>query len=397
MDIYGKLIENPLFFKWAFAPNAQVEAFWQAYLDEHPADAAAIVTFRDKVKLLSVRHMPLSDVERETLKARILAEVKAEEPTKPVVFRLRGWLRYAAVAMLCFSLGIVAHYYISYRSNSDLLVEELSPQMSSDKPTLFLDGVKQIALDSTRSSLRYSVSNQIVVNNERVIQTHTTGKHVVQNKLVIPYGNRSKVTLSDGTEVWLNAGSQLIYPSAFVKKNRTVALIGEAFFKVAKDAKHPFIVQAGELDVQVLGTEFNVSAYPEDKLLRTVLAEGRVSIRAHDAGFFEPPLILKPNQMAEFDRQQAVTAVKAVDVDLHILWTQGLMKLSESNLPSVLQRLERYYNLRFQIECNEIEAIKLNGKLDLSQSADEVFEYLSKVASVRFVPVGDHLYEVNME
>jgi len=194
--------------------------------------------------------------------------------------------------------------------------------------------------------------------------------------------------------VWLNAGSRLFYPTSFKNKTREVTLFGEAYFEVSKNPEMPFIVKTSTMDIKVLGTIFNVSAYTEDNVVQTVLKEGSVSIRRKDAGFFENDIVIKPNQMATFNKTTSDTKIYEVDAEYYTLWTKGLISFEEIDFKRIIQKIERFYNIKVDFSDLNKEAIRISGKLDLKRSRKEVMEYLEKVSLSKFVQVNENLYVI---
>jgi ferric-dicitrate binding protein FerR (iron transport regulator) len=211
------------------------------------------------------------------------------------------------------------------------------------------------------------------------------------NQLVIPYGNQSKVVLADGTVVWLNAGSRLVYPTSFKDQTREVCLFGEAFFEVAKNKKL-FIVKVLGIDIKALGTKFNVSAYPEDNVVQTVLKEGSVAIQRNSAGFFENDVVIQPNQMALFNKTSNETKIYEADADIYFLWTKGLISFDEIDFSRVIKQVERFYNISINFSDHQKEIMRISGKLDLKRDRKEVIEYLEKVSLSRFEQLNENQY-----
>jgi ferric-dicitrate binding protein FerR (iron transport regulator) len=210
----------------------------------------------------------------------------------------------------------------------------------------------------------------------------------------MPHGSSSKIVLSDSTVVWLNAGSNLIYPSNFTGNTREVVLFGEAFFNVKGDKSKPFIVQTSAIEIKVLGTKFNISAYPEDNIIQTVLKEGKVSIREIGTNKIEKEIFLVPNQLASFDKKTKLTEVKNVNTDFYTSWTDGLLSFENRDLNRVIKSLERYYDVNIQFENPMLGMVKISGKLDLKQNRNEVFEYLAKVSSTTFEKKDERNYKI---
>ncbi|MEQ5789724.1 DUF4974 domain-containing protein [Muricauda sp. NFXS6] len=169
----------------------------------------------------------------------------------------------------------------------------------------------------------------------------------VYHKLTVPYGKTFQLVLSDGTQVQLNAGTSLKYPVRFVKgENREVFMEGEAFFDVQKKQKQPFIVNTDNLGIQVLGTQFVVSSYPEDAYINTVLLEGSVGLyKSSRKRNGEEHTILEPGFMGEWNKEEENISVKEVDTSIHTAWTKGRMVFSHMKFKDIIKKLARWYNV----------------------------------------------------
>lgn len=200
--------------------------------------------------------------------------------------------------------------------------------------------------------------------------------------------------LADGTKVFLNAGSRLVYPENFTGKTREVFLAGEAFFDVKHDQNHPFIVQLSDLRIKVLGTRFNISAYPTDNVIETVLAEGKVRMEKNNAGLFDKVIEMVPDQLASFDRITKETNVRKVNTENYTLWTTGILKFESTDLNRITKRLERFYNIRFEYSSSLLGGLRISGKMELKEDKDEICDRIARTASVKIVKKGDNLYEV---
>ncbi|MDO9615079.1 MAG: FecR domain-containing protein, partial [Bacteroidota bacterium] len=367
------MIENPLFYKWVYHPSQEIDSWWNTYLKMNPAEANQILQFKRSFIALDFPQEKLTDIEKKELAKRIIHRLQSIEKKKRRSQFLIGFTRYAAIAILFFSIGGVFVYLQMGKHNNEWYVEETRIPSQLEGPVLILPEGESIALNKTESSLDYSNPDQLVLNNESVIQSGNKNEKLLTNQLIIPYGNRSKITLSDNTVVWLNAGSRLIFPSKFSGKQREVLLFGEAFFDVAANEEIPFVVKTSSLEVKVLGTEFNVSAYPEDNTVQTVLKEGSVSIRKNNSGFFESDIILKPNQMAIFNKNTQNSKVYDVDAAYYTIWVKGLLSFDNQDLSRIIKKIERYYNIQIRYIDPLIGLQKISGKLDLNKNLEEVF------------------------
>lgn len=184
----------------------------------------------------------------------------------------------------------------------------------------------------------------------------------------------------------MNAGSRLAFPTKFTSKNREVFLEGEAYFEVAKNEQQPFIVNAAEVDVEVLGTHFNISAYSGDANIETVLLEGSVVLTTTNSlGLGKNEIILKPNQKASLQKKSKNFVVTdEADAYMYIAWTKGWLEFSRESLQSVFSKMERYYNIEISTPQNFPSSEIITGKLDLKDSLEDVMKVLSDVAKLEY-------------
>ena len=172
------------------------------------------------------------------------------------------------------------------------------------------------------------------------------GDKPVYSEVFSPKGSITVMDLPDGTKVWLNHGSHLGFPQRFTGKVRKVELRGEGYFQVAHNPKKPFIVQTEKLQVMALGTEFNVSAYPEDKAITTVLLKGKVQLRHVNAeGKIHPLLEMKPDQLSIFYKKQKKLICRTENTDKYISWKDGRLVFCNDPLNQIAKRLSRWYNV----------------------------------------------------
>jgi hypothetical protein len=395
MDIYEQLIENPLFFKWIFHPTEELNDYWGTYLEQNPEETDAVLEFKSKFeKNLKFANTTFSEERKKRLARQIAKQLdKLDEKKKRRIF-LHNIMKYAAVALLFFTIGSSLVYLYMANRQPEIIVENSVLPAHAQEPVLIIDNKQQIQLNSGESELDYSNSGEIIVNQAESVKKKAKGQTPEMNTLIIPYGSRSVITLADGSKVWLNAGSRLIYPSEFVDKRREVFLVGEAFFDIAKDESHPFYVKTTDVEIKVLGTQFNVSAYPEDYSVQTALAEGRVELSRVNAGLLEKKIQLSPGELAYFNKKSRETIIYKVDLEYYTLWTDGLFSFSNTDLNRIIRKLERFYNIRFQFDDPLKGSIQITGKLDVTKEKDEVFEYLSNLTGLDFIKLNENNYAI---
>ncbi len=226
-------------------------------------------------------------------------------------------------------------------------------------------------------------------------QSTSVSEKLVYNTLTVPYGKRFNIVLSDGTEVMLNSGTSIKYPEQFIKgKNRNVFLMGEAFFKVAKDKNHPFIVQSGDLDIRVLGTQFNVSSYPEDVITNTVLVEGEVSVYDNKIAY-EPTeaVLLAPGQMVSWDKESRGIEVEEADISLYTAWTKGKIIFRHMPFKNILKKLERHYNVTITNTNTSLANELFTASFDI-ETIEEVFMSFDKNHNIDYT-INDNQIIIN--
>jgi len=393
MNIYERLIENPLFFKWIYHPSVEIEEYWESYLKLNPQEAEQIISFKKEFEKLQYSTEKFSEREKKDLAFKILRRLDLIDRQRKQHKLYLVLARYAAVAILFLAIGGTVVYLQMIPGEPAFYSQGFEIASQTDEPVLILDNQDQIRLTGKETDLDYSSGNVIKLNGNDLIDLN--GKEEFRmSQLIIPYGNRSKIRLSDGTLVWLNAGSRLIYPSKFTGKRREVLLSGEAFFDVYRDPDQPFVVKTNALDINVLGTRFNVSAYPEDSVIQTVLEKGAVTVHPNERGWFEKDLELSPNQMAIYNRNKRETKIREVNTEFYSSWTNGLLSFDRTDLRGILKKLERYYNVSLHMGDPSVGAMQINGKLDLNEGLDEAFEYLEKVSGVTFEKINEDAYAI---
>lgn len=194
-----------------------------------------------------------------------------------------------------------------------------------------------------------------------------------QQELVVPAGQRAKITLPDGTKVWLNAGSQLSYPSFFTKE-RKVFLTGEGFFDVAKNEKAPFIVSTRTIDVKALGTQFNVFSYPESDYTSVYLQRG--SVKAYFPTSETEGVILSPEQyLVQRGKEMQLSTM---DPD-ELLWREGIYTFKKQKLGSIIKKLELYYDVKIIVKDQEILNYEYVGKFRQRDGVLEILRLIQRI------------------
>ncbi|WP_421918595.1 FecR family protein [Marinifilum sp.] len=217
-------------------------------------------------------------------------------------------------------------------------------------------------------------------------------KGAVMHELGVPRGKRVDLVLADGTKVWLNSESVLKYPTYFDGDERIVLLEGEAFFDVAKNRNMPFIVKTSDLNVRVLGTEFNLSSYKSEKNIELTLEEGSVGLYKKGQLFNpEKAVRVKPNQKASFNKTlNRNVKLIACNPEIYSSWRFGKLQFRHENFGVLIRKLERWFDVRIINDNKEIDDIAFSGDFD-NEDIHQVMETIKRNAGIKYELSGDEI------
>lgn len=323
--------------------------------------------------------------EKELIRFKDLAFGK-KKPAKfrKIYYAISGIAASLIIGILVFN----SDYFNKKNSDSDIISfvnNTPPPVVDSENTKLILSDNKVISLNEQESSIQYE-DKQIKVNSSESISQEESSTF---NQLQIPSGKRSSITFADGTKVWANAGTRLVYPLEFKKDVREIYVDGEIYLDVAHDANRPFIVKTSDLDIQVLGTKFNVTAYNSDNVKQVVLVSGSVNVMNKEK---QKESLLSPNNLYEYANENII--IKDVDVDQYTSWINGIYIFDKESLKNVLKRLSKYYGV--DIICDDESAVYLcSGKLNLREDMQAVLGGLSNSIPVSYEFV-DNTYKIKI-
>ena len=281
-----------------------------------------------------------------------------------------------AAAIIMITLGAGAYLFLTRRQPTAPAVASASKEISAgyNKAILILGNGDSITLDSAHTGALTTQGNTTVINLTNgglaYNPTNTDTKKentVFYNRLSTPRGGQYQLTLPDGTKVWLNAASSIVYPTAFIGSDRTVEITGEAYFEVTHDKRHPFKVKAGGHVIEDLGTRFNVNVYADEPTQVSTLLEGAIRIEGH---------ILHPGEAAVIPMPGIIAIVKA-DPEQAIAWKNGLFDFTDTDLKTVMRQLARWYNVDIKYEGN-IPDRQFTGMIGRSLTLNQVLKGLTR-------------------
>lgn len=294
--------------------------------------------------------------------------------------RRRLWIRamrYAAIVLV--PLAAAAYLWTMFHPAEPATEAETPIVPGTFRAQLTLDDGRTVALDSAAFRSIGQLPEATVEVADRVL-TYTRSDHaapaeVKYNTLEIPRGGEYALQLADGSRVWLNAETRLRYPVAFAGTERRVELTGEAYFEVSKDATRPFIVRANGVDVQVLGTSFNVAAYGAEVV--TTLVEGRVAVEAGSER-----VTLEPDRQAVWDGKQM--EVRQVDASNYGLWRKGIFYFEDRRLEEILDALARWYGVEVFYVNPETKDMRFTVEIKRYENIDVILRRIAQTERVHF-------------
>jgi len=380
-------LEDKQFVGWILKGHQNEE--WSTFVNDYPEIHSKVKEAEEIILLLKDKY-DILDEEEVLLLWHNIDRFNRSYKKKARTVQLRRTITVAASVLIVISLGILEY---SYWNNQNLEYQFSSSNIPNggDNARLVLSDGEQIDLENDKSTISIDNKEKITINNESVIDLSENEENAIDdtrmNEVIVPYGKSSELLLADGTKVWLNAGSRLAFPTKFTKSTREVYLEGEACFKVAKNESQPFIVNANDLGIKVLGTHFNVSAYANEDNIETVLVEGSVVVgKKTTFGISKNSLELEPYQKATFNKEEKEIIISdEPEAENYIAWTEGWLNFSNEKLENVLTKVGRFYDVTFEYDIEKIKlTLPISGKLDLKESFEEVMSTLSKVSNFEY-------------
>lgn len=327
-----------------------------------------------------------ADFNAEEMAQEIMQKVRQNEAITPVIHReqlpliSRSWFKYAAAAAIFLLLLAGSWQWHSRRQHQEpLLAQQVLLPAPAAHPILILGDGSRISLDSAAmGTIAQQGATQVIkLANGELAYHNTAGKDgsTIFNTMQTPNGCQYQLTLPDGSRVWLNAASTIRYPTAFPADNRTVEVTGEAYFDIAKDERKPFTVAVKGMQVQVLGTEFNVMAYADEETVKTTLVRGAVKINAHT--------LLHPGEQVVWHHSSGQLQVNTPDLEETLGWKNGEFYFRETNIRSIMREIARWYDVDVKYE-GDLSAVQLSGIVARTAQIPQLLKALELTQIVRF-------------
>jgi transmembrane sensor len=226
----------------------------------------------------------------------------------------------------------------------------------------------------------FCIASFVFLNRTKILEKTIT-------ESIAPNGGKSQLVLADGTKVYLNSGTILRYDNRFGKQNREIELAGEAYFEVARNEKIPFIIYTSDIEVRVLGTKFNVMAYPDDPSIETTVMEGTVNVKERTG---EKSLVITANQKASYTKTNKTLLSSVVNPMTYASWKENILYFDNENFENVISKLERWYDVSIHLEGKD----SIDDRFTLTvknESLKEVLDLISLTTPLRYKIQGDEV------
>ena len=367
-------LQDEDFIRWRLFQTEESEDYWVTFRIEHPHLEEALLEAIRQFSAVEINKHHLSETDKQNIYRSVLNKVSHHKQRRLMV-------RLGSVAAVLI-IALLSVLYVTRkegRSEQQQWVNEVIVGKALPEEEIYLlSAGKRINL-ARNVHIGLTDDGKAVITDSSASTKEFLLDKAELNKLVVPYGKRSNLTLSDGTEVWLNSGTQLDFPSEFNGKTREIHVDGEIFIDVAHNQKVPFIVHAQEMDILVQGTSFNISAYSDEQTKTVVLVEGSVNIGKGYSQLAE----LKPNEKIDITGDNIQK--ESVEVSAYISWKKGMLEFNATPMSEILKKIGRYYNVQFDSTSDiQLNNQTCSGKLFLSNNLDSVMRSVSILSSTEY-------------
>ena len=372
-----QLLEDDFFLKSYFYPTDDSQAFWEEQAFGNEVLAKEIVYAQTVLRSIPYRKRTFSSEDKELLWKRI-------SKTNHKKRSFRYWYSsVAAVAILLLTVG--SFYYMNYYEEDNLTAIEKvqKPEQPVETVLLILADEKKVDIEEKNSHLQYNKKGELHINAQKMktsqdsVTSSDNKNELIYNQLIVPSARRSFLELADGSKIWVNANTRVVYPVTFDDKKREIYVDGEIYIEVSPEEKRPFIVKSKKMDVRVLGTKFNVSTYESNEGASVVLVSGKVNVRTDN----RVESLLTPSDRLSYEK--GTTDIKKVNVENYISWKEGFYTFDNECFSVVLDKLSDYYGKKIRYN-DKVGALRCSGSLNLDEVMVKVLTGLESTMPVTF-------------
>lgn len=378
-----QLLEDDFFIESCFNPTMESRAYWNELTNKNEIFAKEYVCASTKLRSIPYRERKFSKDDEELLWKRISGTRYRK--------RLHRYWYSSAAAVVAFLVVMSGIYYADRNDQNELTdIERVQkPENKEETIQLFLAEEKKVAIEED-SRVQYNKEGELHINTQKMDDFKSTNtdsvkkKDLVYNQLLVPAAKRSFLELADGTRIWVNANTRVVYPVTFEEKKREIYVEGEIYIEVYPDENRPFIVKSKKMDIRVLGTKFNVSTNELIPEASVVLVSGKVNVRTDNRVESE----LEPKDRLIY--KESSVDIQKVNVDNYISWKDGFYTFDNECFSTVLNRLSNYYGKKMTYS-EEVGALHCSGSLNLGEDMVKILTGLESTMPVSFTIQGEHI------
>lgn len=322
-----------------------------------------------------------------------LSDMLGLDTGRKIPFYRRNGFRYAVSFLAAAFVGLAGFLYLTDKAG------QKQPENAVAEKNIFDPGTKKAYLLSSQGkTIDLSENFELKSKDGTVISNKSEGvvsfkqaelkqKEVEQHTIYVPKGGEYELLLADGSKVYLNSETRLVFPSRFDGDTRQVELTGEAYFEVTKNNK-PFIVKTDEIQIEVLGTSFNVNAYEDNASLHTTLVEGSVQIYVPNN---PNAFLLEPENNFSLDKSSDEISIKKVNTDLYTAWVKGEFAFRNQSLKEIITQIQRWYDFEIVYEDTAIQSMRFTGSAEKKRPLDYLLNQIQSVTDVKYKNEGDKI------
>lgn len=375
MDNKKKILLDDKFIQWRLFQTEELDAYWEEFRKKNPHLNNELDQAIEEFKAVRINDIKVESTEKEAVYITILNKVEQENKKK----RKRVWLQTFTSAAAIITIVVASTLFFNLLNPSkdrSIVNDSITGQTLPAEDILIISGDSKINL-ANNANIELTDKKAVVTDSTENKQELNLAKTTI-NTLIVPYGKRSSLILADGSRVCVNSGSHINFPTEFKGRTREIEVIGEAYLEIAENKAKPFIVKTRDIDIQVYGTSFNVSAYENDLAQHVVLVEGKVELQSGDLR-----TCMQPNEKVEL--LDGVFTKQTVDVNEYISWTKDVLIFNETPITEILKKISRYYNVEFENSTNvNLNEKTCTGKLFLSSDLDSVMTSITHITSTTY-------------
>ena len=373
-----QLLEDDFFLKSYFYPTDNSQAFWKEQALRDEVLAKEIVYAQMVLRSIPYRKQTFSSEDKELLWKRI-------SKTNHKKRSFRYWYSsVAAVAILLLTVG--SFYYMNYYEEDNLTAIEKvqKPEQPVGTVLLILADEKKADIEEKNSHLQYNKKGELHINARKMktsqdsVTSSDNKNELIYNQLIVPSARRSFLELADGSKIWVNANTRVVYPVTFDDKKREIYVDGEIYIEVSPEEKRPFIVKSKKMDIRVLGTKFNVSAYSDDSYITTTLLEGAVELN-----YKKDQIRMSPGESISLDLATGQLKGKKVNARQAMAWAEDRIEYDDITLGEMVKKLSRQYDVHIQLESEKLGDMKFRVSLRNKETIVDVMDALKEIIPIK--------------